>query len=187
MAAVRLLKGALTVDDYHRMAEAGILGEDDRVELLNGQIVQMTPIGPDHAGDVGALTALLSQVVGSRAIVWVQNPVVLDSDSEPQPDVVLLRPRPDFYRRSHPRPADIFLLIEVSDSSVDYDRDIKIPLYARAGIPEVWLVDINAERIEIYRDPVGDGYRTTWLAARGDTVSPLLPEGIAISVDEILG
>jgi Uma2 family endonuclease len=187
MPAARLLKGALTVDDYHRLADAGILGEDDRVELLNGQIVEMTPIGPDHAGTVDALTRLFSQLVGDAAIVRVQNPITLDSGSEPRADLSLLRPRGDAYRRAHPRPADIFLVVEVSDSSIDYDREIKVPLYARAGIPEVWLVDMGADRLETYRSPSADGYATTGIVARGESVSASHLPHVTLTVNDILG
>src|SRR6266498_3300178 len=166
--SVRLLKGPFTVDDYHRLAELGILGEDDRVELLDGQIVEMTPIGPDHAGCVDALNRLLSRLVGDTGIVRVQNPLVLSSEWEPQPDLVVLRPRADGYRKAHPGPEDVLLVIEVADTSLESDREVKLPRYAVAGIPEVWLVALANDRIEVYRQPAPDGYREVRTLSRGD-------------------
>lgn len=149
----------LSVEDYHRMAEAGILGEDARVELIEGAIIDMTPIGSRHAAAVKRLNRVLDRAVGDAAIVSAQDPIVLDAHTEPQPDLALLRPREDYYAAAHPRPADILLVIEVADSSLPYDRDIKLPLYARAGIPEAWLVDLEAGRLTRFSDPTADGYR----------------------------
>lgn len=149
----------LSVEDYHRMAEAGILGENARVELIKGEIIDMTPIGSRHAAAVKRLIQILSRAVGDTAIVSAQDPIILDAHSEPQPDLALLRPREDFYAAAHPRPDDILLVIEVADSSLPYDRDIKLPLYARAGIPEAWLVDIEAGSLTRFIDPATDGYR----------------------------
>lgn len=136
-----------SVADYHRMGEAGIFGEDDRVELIEGEIIEMTPIGSPHGGRVKQLNRLLAQAVGERAVIAVQDPVVLGERSEPEPDLALLRPRADFYTESHPRPPDVWLLIEVADTSLAFDRDVKVPLYARHGIPEVWLVDIEHRQV----------------------------------------
>ncbi len=147
-----------TVEDYHRMAEAGILHEGQRVELIKGEIIDMTPIGSRHAATVAHLTQLLSTVAGTQAIVWVQNPILLDDHSEPQPDLALLRPQADFYAGGHPRPADVLLIIEVADSSLAFDRDVKMPLYARRRIPEVWLFDLESKHLTVYRNPSEDGY-----------------------------
>ena len=147
-----------TVEDYHRMAEAGILHEDSRVELIDGDLIAMSPIGPHHAGVVDELAQLLIPQVIGRAIVRVQNPVRLDDHSEPEPDLVLAVPRDGGYRNAHPGPDDVLLLIEVMASSADRDRDIKLGLYAKANIAEVWLVDLNADRVEIYRSPAGGTY-----------------------------
>lgn len=184
---VRLLKGPFTVENYHRLAELGILGEDDRVELLDGQIVEMTPIGPDHAGCVDDLTHLLSRVAGASAIVRVQNPVILGQRWEPQPDLTLLRPRRGGYRTAHPGPADILLVIEVADASLQSDRDVKLPLYAAAGIPEAWLVDLAHDIIEVHRQPGPEGYREVRTLRRGETLDALLVPTGAISVDQVLG
>ncbi|MAT65375.1 MAG: hypothetical protein CMN57_06995 [Gammaproteobacteria bacterium] len=160
----------LNVEDYHRMAEAGILGEDARVELIEGEIIDMTPIGSRHAAAVKRLIHILSLGVGDAAIVSAQDPIILDPHSEPQPDLALLRPRADYYAAAHPRPADVLLVIEVADSSLAYDRDIKLPLYARAGIPEAWLVDIEAGSLICFIDPAADGYRHAGVVKELNTV-----------------
>jgi Uma2 family endonuclease len=146
----------LTLDDYHRLGETGILGEDDRVELLEGQLVDMSPIGPRHALAVDALTELLVLAAAGRAAVRVQNPIVLDDASEPQPDFTLLRKPWQGYPHAHPRPPDVFLLIEVADSSLEFDLGAKLELYARAGIREFWVVDLTGNLVLVHRGP-GDG------------------------------
>jgi len=143
----------LSVADYHRLGAAGVLGEDDRVELIEGELIDMAPIGSRHASTVAQLARRFVQTVGEAAIVYIQNPVLLPGDSEPQPDVALLKPRADFYAASHPGPDDILLIIEVADTSVRYDREIKLPLYARHGISEVWLIDLESRRIEAFCKP----------------------------------
>ncbi|MGQ0570235.1 MAG: Uma2 family endonuclease [Armatimonadota bacterium] len=184
---MRLLKRRFTVDEYYRMAGAGIFTEDDRVELIDGEIVEMVPIGSRHAACVMRLTRLLSAVVGARAIVGVQNPVRLDVHSEPQPDVAVLRPRPDFYARGHPGPEDSPLIIEVADSSVVADREIKVPLYAKAAIPEVWVIDLQGGTIDQFQQPSAQGYLIRRARSRGEGISPeALPE-LSLAVDEILG
>ena len=167
----------LTVAEYHRLGEIGIFDEDSRVELIEGDLIAMPPIGEQHASKTRRLNRLFSLQVGDTAMVDVQNPVMLDARSEPQPDMVLLKPRPDFYESAHPRPEDVLLLIEVSDSTLRYDRDTKVPLYARAGIPEVWLLDVAGQRLEIYRRPSPEGYREIHYPAPTDSIAPvLLPE-----------
>ncbi len=178
---------SFTVDEYHRMGEAGVFHEDDRVELLDGQIVEMTPIGGLHVACVIRLTDLLSTVTGSGAVVSVQNPLVLADRSVPQPDIALLRRRADPSGAWLPSHTDCLLVIEVSDTSVEHDRDVKIPLYARAGIPEAWLVNLPADRIEVYREPGPKGYATARTATRGDTLTPLEVPSVTLSVDRILG
>jgi Uma2 family endonuclease len=148
-----------TAEEYHRMGEAGLFGEDDRVELIEGEIVEMTPIGSRHAGTVIRLNRLLGQAVGNRAIVAAQSPLRLDVASEPEPDIALLRPRDDFYTTSHPGPADVLLLIEVAEASLRYDREVKIPLYARHGISAVWLVDLAGRELTAHQQPAGNGYQ----------------------------
>jgi len=157
--SVQFARRHFNVTEYYRMAAAGVLSENDRVELIEGEIVEMNPIGSRHAACVGRLTKLLERLAGDYAIVWVQNPVHINADSEPLPDVALLKPRDDFYAQANPQPAAVFLIIEIADSSVEYDQDIKIPLYAEASIPEVWLVNLPKEAIEIYTRPLEGEYR----------------------------
>lgn len=148
----------LTVEDYYRMGEVGILGPDDRTELIDGEIVDMPPIGELHVGTVSQLNRLLQVAVGDRAIVSPQNPTVLGRYSVPQPDFALLRARADFYKSALPGPGDVLLLVEVADSSLRYDRDVKATLYARHAIAELWLIDVRGKRVMRYRDPGADGY-----------------------------
>jgi hypothetical protein len=148
-----------TVEEYLRMGEAGILRADDRVELIEGEIAEMAPIGSRHAAFVRRLQRALDRAVGERAIVSVQNPIVLGPRSAPQPDLALLQPRADFYEPAHPGPADVILLVEVADTTQRYDRQVKLPLYARHGVPEAWLVDLEENAIEVFREPSADGYR----------------------------
>jgi Uma2 family endonuclease len=143
----------LTVGDYYRMAEAGILPPEERVELIEGEIIDVPPPGSRHAGTIDHLVDILKEAVGRRAIVRSQNPLRLDDYTEPQPDIVLLRPRPDFYKSSHPNAKDVLLVIEVADTSLRYDRDVKVLLYARHGIPEVWLIKLDGEWLTRHRDP----------------------------------
>jgi len=153
-----VMKHRLTVDDYYRMAEAGVLAPDARVELIEGEIVDMPPIGSWHAGTVSHLLKLLGAAIGDAAVLTVQSPVRLSNISEPQPDLMLLRPREDSYRKSHPTARDVLLLIEVSDSTVRYDRDIKIPLYASYGVLESWMVDLDQQELRCYRAPHSGRY-----------------------------
>jgi Uma2 family endonuclease len=185
--AVRLQTRRFDVDEYHRMAAAGILRRGDRVELIEGEIVEMVPIGPPHTGGVDYLTRRFVLACGDRAIVRVQGPVRLDRHSEPQPDLLLLKPRADFYRDAHPGPSDVLLLVEVAQSSIDYDREVKVPLYNRFGIPEVWIVDLPVGRVEVYRTPSPDGYRDVQNRARGEQVTPAAFPALAIPIGEILG
>ena len=156
--SVQISKRLLTVSEYHKMAEAGILTEDDRVELIHGEIIKMSPIGSWHSSHVKRINKLLNKFLGDRAIVSVQDPVAINDYSEPEPDIAILRYRADFYEENHPRPKDVFLIIEVADSSIDYDQDTKLKLYANAGIPEFWIVNLEDEQIEIYKTPAQDTY-----------------------------
>ncbi len=177
----------LTVAEYHIMGEAGILHEDDRVELIEGELVAMSPIGSDHSGTVNTLNRLLVMAVGDRGVVAVQNPVVLDDRSEPQPDFSVLKPRSDDYRRATPRAEDVVLIVEVASSSLNYDRAVKRPLYARRGIPELWIVNVAGQEVEVCRNPVGDQYEIVTRAGVGDVLEPSLLPGVSISVAALLG
>ena len=176
-----------TVDEFARMGEAGIFTEDDRVELIDGEIVEMTPIGALHAGLVSRLTELVVTRLAGRAHVSVQNPVRLDPHTEPQPDLVVARRRKAFYTDRHPEPGDIFLVVEVADSSLRYDRLEKAPRYGRAGIPEMWLVDVDAAAVTVHTDPGPDGYATRRARGRGDEVAAASVAGLSFPVDEIFG
>jgi Uma2 family endonuclease len=185
--SVQSVRWTFDVNDYHRMAEAGILSEDARVELIEGEIIKMSPIGSRHAGCVNRLTTILTERTGRTAIVSVQNPVRLDDYSEPEPDIILLKPRGDFYAGAHPTPQDVLLIIEVAETSLDYDIRVKMPLYARAGIPEVWVANLVGDTFETYSDPVGGVYRKTGRVLRGEKLSPLQMPSLILDVDEILG
>lgn len=174
-----------TVHDYHRMGEAGILHEDDRVELIEGELVEMTAIGSRHFACVNGLNRLVMRAVDDDAIVSVQNPVRLNEYNEPQPDLTVIRPRD--YRISLPVPDDVLLLIEVSDTTLAYDRNVKLPLYARAGIREVWIVNLPGETVERHTDPSSDGYRSVERPRRGETLESLALPGLSVAVDDVLG
>jgi|APTNR8051073442_1049403.scaffolds.fasta_scaffold20477_2 Uma2 family endonuclease len=147
-----------TVSDFLRMDEAGVFAREARVELIEGEIVEMAPIGSLHAATVAFLHRRLVEGLGRRAVIWGQSPVVLDEFSAPQPDIAVLVPRSDHYRNSHPRPADILLMIEVADTTLAFDRDKKAPLYARSGIAELWIVDVERSAVHVFRDPQGERY-----------------------------
>jgi Uma2 family endonuclease len=183
--SVPLERYRFTVDEYHRLGETGILGEDDRVELIEGEIVMMTPIGLRHAACVNRLNQLLVRLAGDAAIVQVQNPIVLDGHSEPQPDLTLLRPRADFYAAARPAPGDVLLAIEVADPSIAYDRGVKLPLYGRCGIPELWIVDLGREQVDVYRQPVPGGYAERRTRSRGEQL-PVPGLDAEVQVAEIL-
>lgn len=174
-----------TVEDFHRLGERSVFREDARVELVEGEIIDMTPIGSKHAAAVRRLDQILARAVGDWGILSVQNPVVLGEYSEPEPDIALLRPRRDFYASAHPVPTDVFLLIEVGDTSARYDREIKIPLYARHGIPEVWLVDLEGHSLTICRDPSASGYESVARPEALQAVPVPGVEGITLDLSEL--
>ena len=169
------------------MADAQVFSEDDRGELLEGEIIEMAPIGSRHAACVDRLTQVFALALGEEAIVRVQNPLRLSEHSEPQPDLAVVLPRSDHYRHAHPRAADIFFLIEVSDTTAEFDRTVKLPLYARAGIREVWIVDLAAACVEVYRQPGADGYERMERFMRGQSVAPQAFPDLFLSVNDILG
>jgi Uma2 family endonuclease len=176
-----------SVDDYYEMARAGILGEDDRVELIEGEIVEMSPIGRGHASCVDRLNRYLVFRVGEAAIVRVQGPVRLNEFAELQPDVALLRFRPDFYALGHPTPFDVLLIVDVVETSSRYDRQVKMPLYATAGIPEYWLVDLGEETVTVHREPQPAGYGGVRVLRPGERLAPQALSAVEMSVDDILG
>lgn len=168
------------------MAELGLLAPDARVELIDGEIHDMSPIGPLHSGVVNRLNRFFNLQAKKRWIVSTQNPVGLDSFSEPEPDLILLKPAPDDYVSHHPTPDDVFLLIEVADSSLDFDRGKKLQIYARAAIPEFWIVNLQDSTIEVYRDPHFTGYARKRVLVSGEQVCPAAFPGVAIDVGELL-
>jgi Uma2 family endonuclease len=166
----------LTIADYHRMGETGVLAHDARVELIEGEVIDMAPIGSRHARAVNYLNMHLVEAVRRSAVVAVQNPVDLEEHTEVQPDVAVLRVRADLYGISHPRPRDVLLIIEVADTTVRYDLDIKLPLYARAGVPEVWIVDLEVGVLRLFRHPAGGNYQEKQeLGGVGAVAIPHLP------------
>lgn len=176
-----------TVEDFHRMGELDILKEDDRVELLDGQIVAMNPIGPNHSGHVMRLNRDFGRLVGERALFSVQGPLELGPRVELYPDLILLLPRDDVYTRANPTPRECLLIIEVADSSLRYDREVKALVYAQAGIPELWIVDLVNEQILVYRDPSPEGYRLVQTFGRDGSIQPLAFPDLTLEVKAILG
>jgi Uma2 family endonuclease len=184
---VQLERKRFTVTNFQQMVDAGILQEDDRCELLNGEIVNMSPIGRRHASKVNRLAQLFHEIARGTLIVSTQNPIELGPFSQPEPDIGLLRWQDDFYESGHPKAEDVYLLIEVADSTLETDRNIKLPLYAQTGIVEVWIVNLQDNVIEVYRQPIGAKYTVTQIFTSGQTLTiEALPE-ISIEVNHILG
>jgi Uma2 family endonuclease len=177
----------LDVGAYYRMAEAGILTDPHRVELIDGEIFDIAAIGSPHAAVTNRLARVFTRALGDEAaLVNVQSPVRLDVYNEPQPDVMLLRSRADDYRASHPNAADVLLLVEVSETSLLYDRGVKLALYAKFGVPEVWIVDLVGAAVEVYRDPKEDGYASCERLTHGLLVAALVP-GVTVDVARLIG
>ena len=185
--AIQILRKKFTVGQYHQMIESGILTDRDRVELLQGEIIEMSPVGRQHAACVDRLNELFVMRLSSRAIVRVQSPIRLSDNSEPQPDLAILKRRDDFYVNGHPKPKDIFTIVEVSDTTVEYDRTVKVPLYAQNGVTEVWILDLNAQRIEVYRSPSDSGYQQVQTLIRGQSIVFQAFTDIQFPVNQLLG
>ncbi len=182
-----IVRHRFTMNQYHDMIDRGIFAEDEPIELIRGEIVRKMPIGNPHAATVNILTRLLSKRIPDSAMISIQNPVLL-SDSEPEPDVAILNFCDDLYASRRPGAQDVLLLIEVADSSVAYDRDVKGPIYAEAGVREYWIVNLMNSTVEVYRDPQSDGrFATVTTALSGEILTPLLLSGLSVPVDEILG
>lgn len=182
--AVQLTKRLLTVEEYHKMGEAGILQEKG-IELINGEIIKMSPIGSKHVSCVNKLNALLNALLGNKAIVSVQNPVITGGLSEPEPDIAILMYKEDFYAEEIPHAKDILLIIEVADTSLEYDREVKLSQYAESGIPEFWLVNLKDNVIEVHWEPMGDDYRLRELLRAGDVAEARNFE-LGIPVEKVL-
>jgi Uma2 family endonuclease len=182
--AIPFPRRPLTVEMYHALAEKGLLGEGDRVELINGDLVPMSPLGSPHSACVRRLDKQLHRLRLAEVQISIQNPVQLNEQSEPEPDVAILKHREDFYEAAHPRPQDVLLLIEVADSSLEKDRSIKLEGYAQAGIAEYWIINLVDRQIEIYTQPQDQVYKSRELRLPGDTVMVL---GETLMVEDVLG
>ena len=183
--SVAVSRRLFTVEDYHEMAHSGILKEDDRVELLDGEIVEMSPIGSRHAACVKRLTKILERQLGDAAILSVQDPIHLGPRSEPQPDLALLKPRADFYAQAHPGPKDVLLIIEVAETLAESDRKLKLPLYAKAGIAEVWIWDLTSKQVEAYLQPAGKKYLVVETYNEKQALAPHLLPKLKVDLKEV--
>jgi Uma2 family endonuclease len=182
---VQLPTRKFTTEQYHLMHEAGVFAEGDRLELINGEIAEMSPIGRKHAVCVTRLNELFFSRLLGKVQIWSQNPILLNNGSEPQPDLAILKRREDFYAEALPTPSDILLVIEVADSTIAYDREVKSPLYAAAGIPEMWLFDLNRKIIEGYSQPSTLGYKRMQRYEQNDTFSMLAFPDVSFTWQEV--
>jgi Uma2 family endonuclease len=184
MLPAEITRHRFTVEEYHKMAEAGVFSEDDRVELIEGEVVEMTPIGWRHARCVSNLNMLLARFAGDRYVVSVQNPITVDEYAEPQPDLALVSELP---AGRLPGPEEIILVVEVSDTTLPYDRNVKLPIHARAGIPEAWVVDLQGEIVEVHAEPRPNGYaRTSRYHSEDDQLRSEILSDLTLPVGEIL-
>lgn len=185
--AVQITRRPFTVKEYERMASAGILGEDDRVELIEGEIIKMSPIGSRHAACVDRLSKLLERRIGQDTIIRVQSPIRLNDYTEPQLDIAVLRLRADYYAEAHPAPDNVLLVVEVADTSLEYDRDVKLPRYAQAMIGEAWLVDLAHTTLTQYTQPSNGFYASVHQVERGGAlVSTVFPD-LLLSAEDMCG
>lgn len=184
-APLTIPRRLLTLDEYHTIGAAGVLKEDDRIELIEGEMIEMAPIGSRHVAKVNWLAHLFSQCVGDHAIVSVQNPIALPPHNEPQPDIALLKPRADYYEGKLPGAEDIMLVVEVADTTLAYDRDSKMPIYARHGIVEAWLVDIQARMLSIFLEPGAKSYQRLLNPAESESVTPVLLPNVVIQLTDL--
>lgn len=168
--ATEVIKRLLNVEEYYKMAEAGILKPEDRVELIHGEIYEMSPIGSKHGSTVKRLNQLLNRIFNTQVIIGVQDPVRLNDNNEPEPDLSILKYQLDFYAGSHPTPKDVIAIIEVADSSLNHDMEVKKPLYASFAIPEYWVIDIDAELVQVFKNPAGNDYLNRKTYHKGDSV-----------------
>ena len=185
--SAELVRHLFTVEQYHQMGEVGVFDPDERVELLGGEVIETSPIGSVHAAIVNRLNRFFVLALGDRVIVAVQNPVRLDDLSEPQPDLTLLRARSDFYAAAHPAPADVLLMIEVSDTTLVKDRVVKRPYYAAAGVVETWIVDVGNQLVEVATDPGPRDYRQVRQVGRGAFLTPLTLPELTLAVEDLFG
>jgi len=184
---VEVTKKLFTVDEYYRMAEAGIIAEDDRVELIEGEIIEMSPIGLKHMSCVDRANDLFTSAFKGRALISVQHPLRLNNYNEPQPDIVVLKPRADYYASKPHTPEDTFLVIEVSDTTLRYDVNVKLPIYAALGISELWIENLQKDLLLICRDATGKSYKTQLILRQGDSISPIAFPDVVFKVEDLLG
>lgn len=184
---IEVTKKLFTVDDYYRMAEVGIIGPEERVELIDGEIIRMSPPGNRHVACVNRANTAFVEAFGRRAIVSVQNPLRLNIYNEPQPDIVVLKPRTDFYDSTRLAPEHVFFVLEISDTSLAFDRKIKLARYAASGVPEVWIEDLKHDRLLVFRDPEGKSYKSSLTFRQGDSISPLAFPDAVFKVEQLLG
>jgi Uma2 family endonuclease len=183
---VETTKKLFTVDEYYRMAEVGILGPTDRVELIDGEIFEMSPIGSRHLGCVNRANRLLGSALGNRVVVSVQNPLQLSNYTEPEPDIVLLKPRSDEYAGKRPLAEDALLVIEVAETTFAFDSKVKLPRYAAASVPEVWIENLMENVLLVHRNPAGNRYTTNLTLRSGESVSPIAFPDLVLAIDELL-
>ncbi|NJN72624.1 MAG: Uma2 family endonuclease [Limnothrix sp. RL_2_0] len=176
-----------SVEDYHRMGEAEIFGPEKRLELIHGDILSMPPIGLKHAITVNRINQVFTGLFGKQVIVAIQNPLGLSDESEPQPDAVIYKARDDFYENKAPESQDVHLLIEVSDSTLRFDRQVKLPLYASNNIAEAWIANLRDKQLEIFREPTAAGYQQKQILKETETISPIAFPEITLTVLELLG
>jgi len=187
MPTETITRKRFTVDEYHRMSDIGLFPEDKRFELIRGEILEMPGAKPPHSGRVNRLNHLFMNRLGDSVIVSVQNPSSIDDYSEPVPDVSLLKPRLDFYTKNHPLPEDVLLVIEISHTTLRFDTRIKGPLYAEAGIPEYWILNIPQNVLEVRTDPVNGRYTRLQTLKLGELITPRAFPQVSFRIDEILG
>jgi len=184
---IEATKKLFTADEFYRISEAGIFTEGQRVELIDGEIIEMSPIGTRHAVCVNRANTFLTEAFRRKAIVSIQNPLRLGEFTEVLPDVVVFKPRADFYASERPTPADVLFLVEVADTTLRYDRNVKVPRYAAAGIAEVWIEDLKGDSLLVYHDPAEKTFKTSLTLHRGDSVSPLAFPAVKFKVEDLLG
>lgn len=182
-----IVRKKFCTEETHKMMEVGILPEESGWELIDGEIIHRMTIGSKHAGTVKKLNRILTNLLGEKAIVSIQDPIHVDEYNEPEPDIALLKPREDFYTENYPLPEDVLLLVEVSDSTVEFDREVKKNLYAEAGIAEFWLVNLKENTLEVYSQPKNGTYRLAQILEKGETVKSNTIENLSLDVEQILG
>lgn len=177
---------AFTVRDYHQLVEAGHFTRADRIELINGELTLMPPIGPEHSYHTRRITNVLPDELPPGVLLQMNEPITIPDHSEPQPDAAIVKARADGYRKAHPGPKDVLLIIEVADSSVEFDMQVKSRLYARAGIPEYWVVDVKECCVHVHTNPAQRGYKTIQVHAKGDAIKSRAVSGLAVKASDLL-